>query len=238
MLTGVAALTEINKAQYETDLANAKDLFDKKLIGENEYNNRVKEIKRKQAEADKGAAVFNIFLSTAQAIAKASPNLALIALAAALGAVQTAAVLAKPLPAFKTGKVGINGPGTTTSDSILARISKGESIINADMTLKHREALEAINSNKFQDYLNNFIAPRIKQFYEPIRITPIQAGQRHSATHNTPTEKLDYDKLGRSLAKHMPKQAGTSVTIDRNGIIAITKDGLSREIILNRKSKR
>ena len=40
----------------------------------------------------------------------------------------------------------ISGPGTGTSDSILARLSNGEYVINADSTKKYRPLLEAINS--------------------------------------------------------------------------------------------
>jgi len=41
----------------------------------------------------------------------------------------------------------ITGPGTGTSDSIYARLSNGEYIINAKQTRRHRRLLEAINSN-------------------------------------------------------------------------------------------
>lgn len=43
----------------------------------------------------------------------------------------------------------IVGPGTGTSDSILARLSNGEFVVNAHATARHRQLLEAINSNRF-----------------------------------------------------------------------------------------
>ena len=49
------------------------------------------------------------------------------------------------IPGFQSGRVGIDGPGTGTSDSILARISRGESVINADATRRNRGTLERIN---------------------------------------------------------------------------------------------
>jgi tape measure domain-containing protein len=45
----------------------------------------------------------------------------------------------------------ITGPGTSTSDSILARVSKGEYVINAASTRKHSGLLRAINENKLGD---------------------------------------------------------------------------------------
>ncbi len=38
------------------------------------------------------------------------------------------------LPGFATGVIGLQGPGTATSDSILARLSRGESVITARAT--------------------------------------------------------------------------------------------------------
>lgn len=42
----------------------------------------------------------------------------------------------------------IRGPGTGTSDSIPARLSNGEYVINAAQTAKHRDLLDAINGGK------------------------------------------------------------------------------------------
>jgi hypothetical protein len=42
----------------------------------------------------------------------------------------------------------VSGPGTATSDSIFARVSNGEFIVNAAAASKHGKLLEAINSGK------------------------------------------------------------------------------------------
>ncbi|GKX34656.1 MAG: hypothetical protein MnENMB40S_22740 [Rhizobiaceae bacterium MnEN-MB40S] len=42
----------------------------------------------------------------------------------------------------------VRGPGTSTSDSIPARLSNGEYVVNAAATRKHRQLLEAVNSGK------------------------------------------------------------------------------------------
>jgi|GEM_PF-4837500 len=56
------------------------------------------------------------------------------------------------MPKFAGGGA-IIGPGTGRSDSIVARVSTGEFIVNADATAKHRATLEAINAGlpKFAD---------------------------------------------------------------------------------------
>ncbi len=42
----------------------------------------------------------------------------------------------------------MTGPGTSRSDSIWAKLSNGEFVINAASTRKHRRLLEAINDNR------------------------------------------------------------------------------------------
>lgn len=54
-------------------------------------------------------------------------------------------LLSSMLPKFAGGGM-IAGPGTGTSDSILAAVSSGEFIMNASATAKHRGLLEALNS--------------------------------------------------------------------------------------------
>ena len=61
------------------------------------------EIRQRQARYDKATALFNAGLNTAVAITKAIPNPVLIALSAALGALQITAIAAKPIPKFFTG---------------------------------------------------------------------------------------------------------------------------------------
>ncbi len=127
------------------------------------------EIARKKAIRDKIIAVFEIGINTAEAIIKsvaATPltgGLPFSAIAGAIGAIQLAAVLATPLPSFAKGKVDIDGPGTSTSDSILARISKHESVINAEATRDHKGLLQAANNHKLDEYINrNYVLPALK----------------------------------------------------------------------------
>jgi phage-related protein len=50
-----------------------------------------------------------------------------------------------PVPTYATGG-WVNGPGTGTSDSVLARLSNGEFVVNARAAAANRGTLEAINS--------------------------------------------------------------------------------------------
>jgi hypothetical protein len=57
----------------------------------------------RQAQAEKRAAIIQSLINTAVAYTKALPNIPLAALTAILGAIQTAAIIAQPLPQFFVG---------------------------------------------------------------------------------------------------------------------------------------
>jgi hypothetical protein len=59
----------------------------------------------------------------------------------------------------------ITGPGTGTSDSILARVSNGEFVVNAQQTAKHRELLDAINSG-VQGFASGGLVGTARQIYD------------------------------------------------------------------------
>jgi hypothetical protein len=97
-----------------------------------------------------------------------------IATAAGLTALLTAALSAAESAVnsmkFKRGSVNILGPGTETSDSIPARISKGESVIDAKTTKVNMKELQYIwrnQTNVFQ-YYKDHEPERIKEAYHSI----------------------------------------------------------------------
>jgi hypothetical protein len=73
-----------------------------------------------------------------------------VAITAAQGALQLAAA-DKAKPRFATGVINLKGPGTETSDSIEAKLSRGESVMTAAATRRSMGLLEAIQANKIDD---------------------------------------------------------------------------------------
>ncbi|MCE0912073.1 MULTISPECIES: phage tail length tape measure family protein [Pseudomonas] len=67
--------------------------------------------------------------------------------AAALTSTTALATSLAVIPGFATGGY-VSGSGTSTSDSIMARLSDGEFVVNASATRKNRALLEAINSGE------------------------------------------------------------------------------------------
>ncbi|CAB5648760.1 Phage-related minor tail protein [Pseudomonas putida] len=104
-----------------------------------------------QAQAASFMAQLNAFSSTA-AIPFVGPALApgaAMAAATATAPMVAGAISAasSSLAAFANGGY-VSGPGTGTSDSIMARLSNGEFVVNAAATKRNRALLEAINSNE------------------------------------------------------------------------------------------
>jgi len=92
-----------------------------------------------------GKAVVNGALAVTEAAASAPfpANIPAIAFAVATNAAQIATIASQT---FKDGGVNILGPGTGTSDSIPARISRGESVITAAATRGNETGLLGLNN--------------------------------------------------------------------------------------------
>lgn len=147
-----AQITSIVNGAYANQLAALEQQRDKGIITEKEYAKEVARIREKQARADKATAIIQAIINTSLAITKALPNFILAGLAAALGAAQIALIAKQPIPkspGFKKGVIGLQGEGTTTSDSITARLSKGESVMTAEETKNYKNVLWSIRKKTF-----------------------------------------------------------------------------------------
>jgi hypothetical protein len=105
--------------------------------------------KTKQARQDKALALFEISINTAQgvisALASKPPNPILSAFIAAAGAIQLAAVAAKPIPKFEKG--GLIGGKLHSQGGTMIEAEQGEYMVNRRQTAKHRRELDAMNTS-------------------------------------------------------------------------------------------
>lgn len=118
----MSAMEQRELKEYEKTQNKKKQLLERQLkagtISQEQYNDSIQrideqtdakreEIERKQAKRDKAMAVFNSLINTAVAITAAltagAAGPILAAIVGALGAVQTAAILATPLPGAESG---------------------------------------------------------------------------------------------------------------------------------------
>jgi hypothetical protein len=105
--------------------------------------------KTKQARQDKALALFQIGINTAKGIISAlgatPPNPILAAFIGVTGAIQAAAVAAKPLPKFEKG--GLIGGKLHSQGGTLIEAEQGEYMVNRRQTANHRRELDAMNTS-------------------------------------------------------------------------------------------
>ncbi|MFN7703491.1 MAG: hypothetical protein ACK5OS_02625 [Chryseotalea sp.] len=144
-------LFELDQARFEAEMQSLEMARNREieLAGDNaeakkrinrKYDEEQRKLKQKQAQSDKDQALFNILVNTAQgvmaALASVPPNVPLSVAIGFTGAAQAAIVSSRPLPKFAKGVYNLQGPGTPTSDSIMAMLSAHESVVPAKQSQK------------------------------------------------------------------------------------------------------
>lgn len=191
---------------------------EKKL--EKEKRKLLRESAQAQRKASLFAAVINIAQGVTAALASAPPpfNIILAAITGAAGAVQIGSILSTPLPAFADGTksapggkaiVGERGSelwvdkkkgeaGLTPDTATLVDLPKGVEVFDAQTTkrmLANPEQLEssisASESGKNAEKSNAMLQSYKKRYLE-------------SRATQTAQKPIDYDKLGKAVAKHIP----------------------------------
>ena len=142
-------------ADYEVEITQAKyEALESLVGGLTSIMNAFGEENEKMAKAAKIIALGEIAINTGKAIAAGVAQAQSVPFPANIAAIGTtvATVLANIASAISTVKSAkfatgglVTGPGTGTSDSIPARLSNGESVINARSTAMFSPILSALN---------------------------------------------------------------------------------------------
>jgi hypothetical protein len=193
-----AELNAINNSDMlERDKIKARAALEKKT------NDAIKAEKRKQAVQDKALAIFEIGLNTAIAISAANKlvppaNIPAIIAAAAVGAVQLAAALAKPIPKFEQG--GEIGGRRHSQGGTMIEAEQGEYIVNRKQTSAHRRELNALNqsSDAFKKLINErYVRPAIMNYM--LGSKSKEMGINVNATLNSKTMEAELKGLRKDL---------------------------------------
>lgn len=147
-----------NAARLEEDLKAKKKAQKEALLQEQNLKEEQEKIAKErilfqqaQQASSLVTAIADIFASTASGgpigVALGAVTVAAMLAAFAYAQGQASAALNKADSSFKDGVVGLEGPGTETSDSIPANLSKNESVITAKGTRKAQTLLEGLNAN-------------------------------------------------------------------------------------------
>jgi len=165
----------INAENEAAELEAAEGNEQQKALIKQKYDEKERQLKRRAAENEKRKVLTEIKINTALAIVKAATSapfpfsLPAIALATALGVAQYAIAASQPIPKFKDGVVGfdgiVGGVGTGTSDSNLAYLSRGESVIPAEATASNLGLIRSLVDNGDPSaYINShYVLPAIKE---------------------------------------------------------------------------
>lgn len=175
------SIVDAELASYEQRLANLQAFYDNQMLlaGDNDRAKqqlRIKEerdtarLRAEMARKEKQAKRTHVLIDIAAGIAKAFATYAwpysLIpaAFVAAQGASQLAIINRQPTN-FAKGVIDLKGPGTATSDSIPANLSRGESVMTAWETRMAGDVLKDIRAKK----LDNRVLRQLKEGRTPVQ---------------------------------------------------------------------
>ena len=213
----LAAQGDLRNARFEAELRQLDIETEKRISAAGNNEKAIEQIRKqaaakeeallkKQGEARKRAQIQQAVIAglqgAVQAVARADLfpfNFVLAGLIAATTATQVAAINATP--AYKDGTEYVQGKGTETSDSINARLSKGERVVKAstnkqlngisnDDLPKAVKALTFVNSLK-PDMANKILAPS--------------------------TSKADYSEIGKAIESGFSSVTVNETRFDAKG---------------------
>ena len=220
-----SSINELSKLQTENRIADIQAVSDKELEAINastdlerdkerqraalakRTNAAIAAEKTKQAKADKALAIFQATISVAQQVAQNLANPALAIIIAAAGAIQIAAIAARPIPKFERG--GVVGGRRHSDGGTMLEAERDEYIVNRRQSMRHRRELDAINSSS--DAFRKLIEER----YVRPALMDYAAGNRskQGVTVNASLNSKSMEKEIRGMRKDLKSR---NVTININ----------------------
>jgi hypothetical protein len=129
---------------------------------------KIKEIKRKEAKANKARAIFDSIINTAVAVSASIANPILAAVIGGLGAAQTAMIAAQPIPALAKGGLATGPTYAMVGDNknakvdpeVIAPLSKLKGMLNTGQNITvggsidiHGDALRMVLERADYDHI-------------------------------------------------------------------------------------
>lgn len=174
----VAGLAQLSAQKGDQELANLQEQLNQRLISEEEYETKKRQILSEQAEDQKGYAIFQATINTAQAVVAAlgsqpftPANIALAAAVGAAGAVQIGLIASQPTPQFAEGgwvdsKGRIHGR-KHGSGGVKIEAEGDEFITRGKYAIPNARLLEAINTGNADKYImENHVAPIVSNILD------------------------------------------------------------------------
>jgi hypothetical protein len=185
-------IQDLSKAARQAQINDIEEQKEQGLISEEEYQAKLRKIKNDAAKQEKEFAVFAATLAFTEALVKAltTPNPpAALALAAAVGGLNLAKIIATPVPRFKQGTLNVGGGNLDADGGSLAMLHPGEAVIPADRNRSYHPTLKAIYEKQINPSdINAYVLNRL-------------AG-RGSIGRDTVTAKVDTYALSKAMSRN------------------------------------
>jgi len=264
----ISELERLNEAQQtaaDAELDRINQLHDDRLISQKDFqaqNAKIEQqrvatekkiqaeivaLKKKQAERDKAQAIFNITLSTAQAViaalASVPPNVPLSIAVGAIGAAELALAIATPIPAFESGTPFKKDSGMAIvgeKGQELVNLPRGSQVLPNKQTLQHRNIINAMFDNNLEKHIHQFyVEPALRkelisqtknyytysELFEPSQIAPKLIAQKEK--HEVEKQKA----FAQNIVNSFVTNKNTFVKTD-----AIDEYGMNRALAKDRKN--
>jgi len=156
--------------------------------------------KTKQAKNDKALSIFQATIQVAQQVAANIANPVLAAFIAAAGAIQIAAIAARPIPKFERG--GLIGGKLHSQGGTLIEAEQGEYMVNRRQSAKHRRELDAMNTSTeaFRKMIDEkYVRPALMSYSAGRRS---KEGVTVNASLNSKSMEKKLDTINKSLKKN------------------------------------
>ncbi|MBQ9602436.1 MAG: hypothetical protein IJR42_01325 [Paludibacteraceae bacterium] len=218
--SNVQAELDAFEKMYTTDWEEAQKNADKKYLTEKAYEKKKAALQEKQAKYAKAQAIINAGINTALAITNAlstwpvSLGIAMAAIVGAMGAIQIGVIANKPLAQYAKGRKGGKGEYALVGEKgpEVMYVPDGASIVPNSL-IATPEAWP------------KFGVPELPHTDREI--------MRYAAEQTAFGASIDYDRMGASVAEHLPKQRNVTVNVDRSGVHIL--DGGNNRTYLNAK---
>lgn len=218
------------RQETEIAIAFAGDSESAKEEIRRQAEQKEKEIRRREFEAKKKQAIFNIAIDTAQAIMASYRNVGFLLglpqalLMAAVGAAQIAAVNSQEIPAYKDGtnnhKGGLmlvnDGKGTNFKEVIQTPDGKTYQPQERNVFMKAPKGTKVFTHDQWQKNLDSIM-------------------MNNNISYSNPKVDFtaDFDRVGNKIVSAIQNKTEYSQTIDKNGFKTYVSNGHTVKEILN-----
>lgn len=198
-------ITQLSQQATQKQIDDLNKQKEQGIISEEKYQEKLKQIQIAAAKREKELAIFAASVAFAEALVKAlttkNPPAALV-LAAAVGGLNLAKIIATPLPKFKEGSLNIGGGNLDADGGMHAIVHRGEAIIPADRNKSYHPTLEAIYNKQISPAeINSYVLNRL-------------AG-KSGIGRDTVVASVDTYGLSRALSKNKSVQIENAQTVGK-----------------------